>query len=56
MTVRKNDNEICEDCNVTTSPGTFSPCLPITNQISNRKYDTGKGKKGQYPTVTSERT
>ena len=31
-----------------THPGTFSPCLPLTNQISDGKYDTGKGKKGQY--------
>ena len=36
-----NESEIYGDCGVTTPPGTFSPCLPVTNQISLEKYVTG---------------
>ena len=38
-----NESEIYEDCDITTPSRTFSPCLPVTNQISLKKYETGKG-------------
>ena len=41
----ENESEIYEDCDVTTLPGTFSPCLPVTKQISLEIYETGKDKK-----------
>ena len=40
-----NENEIYKDCDITTPPGTFSLCLPVTKQISLEKYEIGKGQK-----------
>ena len=34
---RGNESEMHEECDITTPPGTFSPCSPITNKISYRK-------------------
>ena len=39
----RNESEIYKDCDVTKPPGTFSPWLPVRNQISLEIYETGKG-------------